>query len=346
MEALKISGDKSERAGLTAKCRAFLDQAEVIKSADRWPPLKPTSPSIKDSLSPPAVESRTDLVKSVAAETRPHEIINELKIGSSSSSSYDAAVDSAHNAYPIPTQSEILPMFTPPTLLGCEASPPWPSELSLLENFDSYSPTMDTCGHPFVYDSSQVAAGNHTRVPSSVQYSTASLGSSLPEHSSEHMVEVKPLSEPVSTRPLSKKEQIILLKASKINGFVCPPWKEPPDFSEFVLHDEADPFLYVLSLDFIRLSNGSRDAMELTLSSHQMDHFQTWARAKDALPPPSWFSGERQDLHPVMRASRSVDLVQDAATDCSVVASLCAGIARTERGHDSVSTLASYGTMT
>lgn len=31
-----------------------------------------------------------------------------------------------------------------------------------------------------------------------------------------------------------------------------------------------------------------------------------------------------------------MDLVQDAATDCSVVASMCAGIARTERGHDQV----------
>jgi calpain-7 len=39
----------------------------------------------------------------------------------------------------------------------------------------------------------------------------------------------------------------------------------------------------------------------------------------------------------VMSTSRPIDLVQDAATDCSVVASLCAGIARAERGHDEVS---------
>lgn len=35
-----------------------------------------------------------------------------------------------------------------------------------------------------------------------------------------------------------------------------------------------------------------------------------------------------------MRFDRPIDLVQDAATDCSVVASLCAGVARAERGHD------------
>lgn len=34
-----------------------------------------------------------------------------------------------------------------------------------------------------------------------------------------------------------------------------------------------------------------------------------------------------------MSSSRTIDLVQDAATDCSVVASLCALVARGERGH-------------
>ena len=72
------------------------------------------------------------------------------------------------------------------------------------------------------------------------------------------------------------------------------------------------------------------------LSSHQLQFFDGWARAKDALPPPEWFPGSREDLGPVMCTSRSIDLVQDAATDCSVVASLCAGIARAERGHAKV----------
>lgn len=37
-----------------------------------------------------------------------------------------------------------------------------------------------------------------------------------------------------------------------------------------------------------------------------------------------------------MTTDKTIDLVQDAATDCSVVASLCAGVARLERGHASV----------
>lgn len=37
-----------------------------------------------------------------------------------------------------------------------------------------------------------------------------------------------------------------------------------------------------------------------------------------------------------MQTHRDIDLVQDAATDCSVVASLCAGVARQKRGHTSL----------
>jgi calpain-7 len=49
------------------------------------------------------------------------------------------------------------------------------------------------------------------------------------------------------------------------------------------------------------------------------------------------FPNGRDGIGPLMSSTRSVDLVQDAASDCSVVASLCAGIARAERGHDQVS---------
>jgi hypothetical protein len=37
-----------------------------------------------------------------------------------------------------------------------------------------------------------------------------------------------------------------------------------------------------------------------------------------------------------MVGSEIMDLVQDVTTDCSVVASLCAAISRTERGHHAV----------
>ena len=41
------------------------------------------------------------------------------------------------------------------------------------------------------------------------------------------------LVEPVSSRTPLKSEQILLLKASHLNGFTFPPWKNIPDDSEF-----------------------------------------------------------------------------------------------------------------
>jgi hypothetical protein len=79
------------------------------------------------------------------------------------------------------------------------------------------------------------------------------------------------------------------------------------------------------------------DTHDMSLSAYQQQFFDRWARAEQALPPPAMFPGDRNGLGPVMSTSWPIDLVQDAATDCSVVASLCAGIARAERGHDQAS---------
>lgn len=87
-------------------------------------------------------------------------------------------------------------------------------------------------------------------------------------------------------------------------------------------------------------SNPVSDTHDLSLSPYQQQFFQGWMRATDAIPPPSASTGNRNGIGPLMSSSCTIDLVQDAASDCSVVTSLCAAIARTERGHDQVGTLA------
>ena len=90
------------------------------------------------------------------------------------------------------------------------------------------------------------------------------------------------------------------------------------------------------------MSNSDSDTHDLSLSPYQQQFFQGWARARHAIPPVSMFPSDRDSIGPLMSSSGSVDLVQDAASDCSVVASLCAGIARFERGHEQVSTPQSW----
>lgn len=53
----------------------------------------------------------------------------------------------------------------------------------------------------------------------------------------------KELEEPLSKDELTTREHIILLKGSKMHGFVFPPWSSAPDGSEFVLHDRKTRFV-------------------------------------------------------------------------------------------------------
>jgi calpain-7 len=59
-----------------------------------------------------------------------------------------------------------------------------------------------------------------------------------------HVSQFLKLKEPISTRLTTRTEEILLLKASKLNGFKFPPWKGEPKDSEFELKDGDRPFLY------------------------------------------------------------------------------------------------------
>lgn len=59
-----------------------------------------------------------------------------------------------------------------------------------------------------------------------------------------HVSQFKQLREPISSRLTTRTEEILLLKASKINGFKFPPWKDEPKDSEFELTAGGQPFLY------------------------------------------------------------------------------------------------------
>lgn len=66
-----------------------------------------------------------------------------------------------------------------------------------------------------------------------------------------------------------------------------------------------------------------------------MEIFDGWKR------PNEIFTTESKG--PAMASSTAADLVQDLTTDCSVVASLCAGTSRAEKGHAKVGSHYSIG---
>lgn len=127
---------------------------------------------------------------------------------------------------------------------------------------------------------------------------------------------------PSSTRKLTTRENIIILEGSKLNGFVFKPWIDVPASEEFKLDQGEVPFT---------------DVTPLPLSEGQLESFDGWKRPQDALaslrPSPA---GDALPAEAVMHIPEEMDLVQDMTSDCSVVASLCAGTSRVERGHPKV----------
>lgn len=156
-----------------------------------------------------------------------------------------------------------------------------------------------------------------------VQRSSSSTSSLTPAHPNsvfsgstarqEPAHTARKLREPLNGRKLAIKEREIVLRASRLNGFKFPPWEKTP---------QGDLF-----------SRGKyTEDKPLRLSGVQTASLASWSRAAEALPPPFMVSDSetRPSLH--MTSTNPIDLVQDVASDCSVVASLCAIAAREARG--------------
>ncbi|KAI4092102.1 MAG: hypothetical protein LQ339_007998 [Xanthoria mediterranea] len=120
------------------------------------------------------------------------------------------------------------------------------------------------------------------------------------------------LREPLPSRQLSTREQIILLNSSRLYGSRFPPWQSPPGMAEFELGVDQTMFT-------------DRDA-RLGLSPTQLAVFDGWKRPEEILG----------SSITTMNAKQNLDLVQDVTSDCSVVASLCASSARAEKGHPAI----------
>ena len=79
------------------------------------------------------------------------------------------------------------------------------------------------------------------------------------------------------------------------------------------------------------------DEAHLPLSKSQLKVFDGWRRPEEVLASSKVTEGHTHSVPgPTVTAHDTVDLVQDITSDCSLVASLCAGTARAERGHPRV----------
>ena len=123
---------------------------------------------------------------------------------------------------------------------------------------------------------------------------------------------IRVLQEPVSKRELTTREKILVLEGSRLRGSIFPPWVTSPSESEFV-----GSAIY-------------QDETYFHLSHDQSEAMAGWRRCHEIDDPESIVSDESNKA--CLADMTTLDLVQDITTDCSVVASLCAIVARTTEG--------------
>ena len=195
-----------------------------------------------------------------------------------------------------------------------------PTATGHLLDFDPLSPTNNSTLDVAAFSSLQAAAPLATISSSS---STVDVASSLQTRKAIPPLpaEVVNLQGPKTCREISRAEDVLLWRGSALRNGPFPPWKGEsgkfPGESDFT---QGSPFV---------------DNTDLNLSAQQLKILSGWQRPHDALPPPHLLN-EHGRGSPLMRPAIPTDLVQDAATDCSVVASMCAGMARVEKGFSSL----------
>ncbi|KAF2444119.1 cysteine proteinase [Karstenula rhodostoma CBS 690.94] len=308
MKAVKLTTNPTEKKQLNQRFNAVADVARSVKS-NEWTPLKPvitTRPQQQQAHVASRPKSKADGIGEWAADVA--QSFDHTPSGSPPQSTDPTQGTSSRTR--VATQS-ILPLGKSSTTCPSPSPSQHPTLISAHASAKHENSRGDHSGRTSQSQLDLAAQDDQrSRIREITQQELRPTGSrTLVSH-------VRKLREPISSRKRTTKEEIILLKASLVNGMKCPPWDKNPSADEFA----ADGFGFFTQ------------PRELSLSPQQQQHFKAWTRAKDALPRGSLGS----DDQPVMSSPRPIDLVQDAATDCSVVASLCAGIARTERGYDKI----------
>jgi calpain-7 len=271
MQALKLSSNPQEKKQMKAQCGIIMDVAGRIKNDENWLP----------SVAPQRTRTKSEQIGQWAADvaveatiSAPASTVFEDTVSQSSRvelSSSTAPVDNVS----APSGKLSTSSFSFNTQEKCKQLPKFPANFvydsqvllidlsdGLLHSSSNIKPGAVTdARHEDSLDTkfgettdAQVLPPDgvlreplmHTtpvpRPSQSVSKETASTAPSLASY--QH---IRRLAEPVSTRKRSKREDIILLKASVVNGFKCPPWEGNPPPSEFAPQPGGELFVYLTS---------------------------------------------------------------------------------------------------
>lgn len=264
MAALKLSSDVEEMRQLKAQCDDILTTAHRIKSDEEWLPQKPQLP-------PEAtVKQVNQWAVDVAASKVGVPIFSESSSRASSSragtSSYYASAEDSQIISGKPNISSVSKVDKDEASSVLRGSSRERRGPTLMEIFgSSYGDTgsLHCKTLPNTYGEGDNSYGDQKEQidePSQLGMSAGDQSLMLNRQSplppamiSGELTSLTPsatpwshirrLAEPMSVRKRSTKENIILLKASMVNGFKCPPWDKPPSTSDFALSDNNSVFV-------------------------------------------------------------------------------------------------------
>jgi calpain-7 len=275
MSALKLSSDPHEKKQLKAQCSDIMTAAGRIKNDANWKPavepqertpqrldINQWAAEVTSARSPIAghednasesnvsrhgLSSTTAPVDNVSVSSG--KLSNSLSFTGQRGCDQRSEPDRKATCSPVllidlsSDQSSSLPHFTSNALTNARHEDRPQAK---------WSPAMET---PVLSSAnvgtSPTPAPSSTHIPTTVSHEgAASASPSMASYSHIHR-----LAEPVSTRKRSRREDIILLKASMVNGFKCPPWEKNPSANEFIAQQDMEIFMYGNTSESLYVSN-------------------------------------------------------------------------------------------
>lgn len=262
MKALKLSSNADEKKQLKTQCAVLMDVADRIKNAKDWTPLAKQQP---ENTKNAQIGQWAATVHASADDAPAYEATTSLHSSSTYSLSPTAAPT---NTWSASGNSPFSSFSYNPNLYKYDFRQ---ASISHIDLSDDQFPSLcnnDWSTHADTQrkDNSETRGGkkmNLDTTPETVRRAsqpltpprfqalhrptktavTAGSASTTPiEPRLASRSHIHRLTEPVSTRKRSRKEDIILLKASVVNGFKCPPWDKNPGAADFVPQDGQELF--------------------------------------------------------------------------------------------------------
>jgi calpain-7 len=261
MKAVKLSSSSDEKRQLKSQCGVLMDVADRIKKSTNWAPLSKEQPQSTKSAQigqwaadVSALTRSASAHKETASSSTPTTYSDSQSVVPVTTGSTAGNLQLSYISSPSRASFDLPSLYSlcrddcqqnSGLLIDLSDDQPNPSYKSWEANTqfkESSDHNRDILLLPFEAKTREPSpltqSSSKPRLPQTSTGATSNSASATPiPPKVASRAHIHRLTEPVSTRKRSKKEDIILLKASVVNGFKCPPWDKNPATTDFTPQD-------------------------------------------------------------------------------------------------------------